>query len=49
MVEIFSDLANLSVLERNVVASRPGNDSERVGNILPKIVGGRKIQKCIKS
>ena len=48
MVQIFSNLANFSVLEGNVVASRPGNDSERVGNILPQIVGGSIVQKCIK-
>ena len=49
MVQIFSNLANFSVLEGNVVASRPGNDSERVGNILPQIGRGSRVQKCIKS
>ena len=49
MVHIFSNLTNFSVLEGNRVTSTPGNDSVRVGNILPQIVGGSIVQKCIKS
>ena len=49
MVPIFSNLANFSVLEGDRVPSTPGNDSVRVGNILPQIVGGSIVQKCIKS
>ena len=48
MVPIFSNLANISVLEGDRVPSTPGNDSVRVGNILP-LVGGSTVQKCIKS
>ena len=49
MVPIFQNLANFGVLEGNMVTSRPGNDSVRVGNILIQIVGGSIVQKCIKS
>ena len=49
MDHIFSNLDNFGVLEGNMVTSRPGNDSVRVGNILPQIVGGSIVQKCIKN
>ena len=49
MVQIFSDLANFSGLEGNLVASRPEKDSERLGNILPQIVHDSRVQKCMKS
>ena len=49
MVQMFSDLANFSVLEGNMVTSKPGDDCLRVGNILPQIVGGSTVQNCIKS
>ena len=49
MVQMFSDLANFSVLEGNMVTSKPGDDCLRVGNILPQMVRGCTVQKCIKS
>ena len=45
MDHIFSNLDNFGVLEGNMVISRPGNDSVRVGNILPRIVGDCTVQK----
>ena len=49
IVQISSNLAHFGVLEGNMVTRRPGNDSVRVPNILPRIVGGSTVQKCIKS
>ena len=50
MDQIFSNLANFSALDGIMIAKRPRNDSERVGNINPQIFGGSstKMYKKLK-